>query len=203
MKSFFRRPALLLALLAGVALAACGGKAMFTVGGSISNLYYPGLVLTDGSKTLPVAANATSFAFPSGIEYGSTYNVVVSTQPAHEVCSVGNPTDTAGRMAAIAIVVSCGLQAYTVGGTVTGLTSGSLVLINGTNGGSVSVSPSTTADLPVFTFPAVTYGVAYGISVLTQPDGLNCSVVSKGTGVMGDTAVVDVGVSCVPKGLGG
>ena len=203
MKSFFRRPALLLALVAGVALAACGGKAMFTVGGTISNLQYSGLVLTDGGKSLPVAANSPSFAFPQGIEYGSTYNVVVGTQPLHEVCSVGNPTDTAGRMAAIAIVISCSLQSYTVGGTVTGLTVDGLVLINGTNGGSVTVNASTTTDLPVFTFPAVIYGVAYGVSVLTQPPGLTCTVAPNGTGVMGDAAVTSVGVSCVPKALGG
>lgn len=202
MKSLFRRPALVLALVAGVVLAACGGKAMFTVGGTVTGLSYPGLVLTDGGNTTTVAANATSFAFPNQIAYGSTYNVIPSGQPAHETCTVANPSDTAGRMAAIAISISCSLNAFSVGGTVTGLTVDGLVLINGSLGGSVTVVQSTTTDLPTFTFPAVTYGVAYGVSVLTQPPGLNCTVDPGGTGIMGDAAITTLNVTCVPRGLG-
>jgi hypothetical protein len=209
MKSLFRRPALVLALLAGVVLAACGGKAMFTVGGviekntSYAGLLYSGLVLTDGGNSVTVPAGATTFAFPNQIAYGSTYNVVVGTQPLHETCAVANGADTAGRMAAIGVVVACNLNAYTIGGTVTGLTVDGLVLINGSSGGAVTVNASTTADLPVFTFGAVTYGVAYGVSVLTQPAGLTCTVAPNGTGVMGDATITTIGVSCVPRALGG
>jgi hypothetical protein len=209
MKSLFRRPALALALLAGVALAACGGKAMFTVGGvfekdtSYPGLIYSGLVLTNAGNSLAVPAGATTFAFPNQIAYGETYLVDVGTQPLHQTCVVANKSDTAGRMAAIGVVVQCTVNSYTVGGTVTGLTGGTLVLINGSSGGAVNVTPSTTADLPVFTFGAVFYNVAYGVSVLTQPDGLNCTVGPTGTGVMGDAAVTNIAVSCVPRGIGG
>ena len=208
MKSLFRRPALALALLAGVALAACGGKAMFTVGGvfekdsSYPGLIYSGLVLSNGGSTVSVPAGATTFAFANQIGYGETYNVVASTQPLHQSCVVANPSDTAGRMAAIGIVVQCSLNSFPVGGTVTGLTVDGLVLINGSNG-AVTVNASTTTDLPTFTFANVFYNVAYGVSVLTQPPGLTCTVGPKGTGVMGDAAVTDITVSCVPRGLGG
>lgn len=208
MKSLFRRPALLLALLAGVALAACGGKAMFTVGGTVdkvnfAGVLYPGLILTDGANTLSVPAGASSFAFPNQIPYGATYNIVATTPPLHQTCSVVNGSDTAGRMAAIGATLDCTVNAYTVGGTVTGLTVDGLVLINGSNVAAVTVNASTTTDLPTFVFGAVVYNVAYGVTVLTQPTGLFCTVGPNGTGIMGDAAVTNITVNCVPRGLGG
>lgn len=201
MKSTFVRPAILLALALG--LAACGGKAQFTVGGSVTNLLYPGLVLNNNGSDLTVAANATSFAFPNTIEYGATYSVSVKANPAHQVCqpygadSTGHISDTAGRMASISLAIVCTLTSYTIGGTVTGLTADGLVLTNGSSGGTVTLNKDATS----YTFPAVYYGNSYGVTVLSQPtDGtVVCSVAPNGTGVMGDAAVTDIAVTCVPK----
>lgn len=193
MKSSFMRPALALALVAG--LSACGGKASFTVGGIIDKLAYPGLVLANGSDTVAPAANATTFAFPKSIDYATTYDVTVKTQPAHQTCVILNGKDTAGRLATINIVASCSTNAYTIGGTVTGLTAEGLVLTNGSTGGTVPVPK----DSATFTFLSnpVTYGNTFGVTVLTQPAGLRCSV-ANGTRTMGDAAVTDIAVSCVP-----
>lgn len=195
MKSSFMRPALALALVAG--LSACGGKASFTVGGIIDKLVYPGLVLANGSDTVAPAANATTFAFAKGVDYGTTYDVTVKTQPAHQTCVIptGSGKDTAGRMATINIFVSCSTNAYAIGGTVTGLTAEGLVLTNGSTGGTLVVLKDSTT----FTFlnNPVTYGNTFGVTVLTQPAGLRCSV-ANGTRTMGDAAVTDIAVSCVP-----
>jgi hypothetical protein len=173
MKSTFTRPAIVLALALG--LAACGGKATFTVGGPISGL----------------------------IDYGTSYSVSVKTNPAHQTCApvgadpTGHAIDTAGRMASISVQISCGMNTFTIGGTASGLTANGLVLTNGSSGGTVTLDAGATA----FTFPAVAYGVSYGVTVLTQPPSgtVTCSVSPNGTGVMGDAAVGDIVVTCVPK----
>lgn len=192
MKSSFMRPALALALVVG--LSACGGKASFTVGGIIDRLAYPGLVLANGSDTVAPEATATTFAFAKGVDYGTSYDVTVKTQPAHQTCAIPNGKDTAGRLATINILVSCSTNAYAIGGTVTGLTAEGLVLTNGSTGGTLVVLKDSTT----FTFlnNPVTYGNTFGVTVLTQPAGLSCSV-ANGTRTMGDAAVTDIAVTCV------
>jgi hypothetical protein len=201
MKSSIIRPALAIALVAG--LAACGGKASFTVGGQIQGLVYPGLVLSNAGSDLSVPANATTFAFPQQIDYGTAYNVTIKTPPAHSDCViglgningtvVGGAADTAGRLGSINIGVFCNLQSHTIGGTITGLTTDGLVLTNGSLGGSVTVAKG--ASTFVFA-QQVTYDQTYGVTVLTQPPGQVCTV-SDGVGKMGDANLATVKVSCV------
>jgi len=201
MKSSLMRPALMLAL--ALSLASCGGKAGFTVGGTVSGQLYPGLVLTTNGMDLAVDApvppvTTANFSFPKQIQYGDVYDVTVKQQPLHQSCGPASSvlaTDTAGRLAQINIPFTCVLNAYAIGGTVSGLTADGLVLANGSTGGTLTLAKGTTT----FTFPAVVYGVTYGVTVLTQPAGLVCSVNAKGTGVMGDAAVTDIAVTCVPQ----
>lgn len=192
MKSLFTRPALALVLAA--ALAACGGKAQFSISGTVSGLTYSGMVLSNGASTLSVPANATTFSFANQIDYGSTYAVTISTQPAHLNCELAGGSGTAGQLAAISIIIECKPQPHTLGGTIAGLTADGLVLTNGSLGGTVTVAKDATA----FTFAStVAYGTSYGVTVLTQPAGLTCTV-SNGVGQMGDTNVATVGVQCAP-----
>ena len=200
----FTRSALALAL--ALTLAACGGKATFPVAGTIENLQYGGLVLSTNGMDLPVAANATSFSFPTALSYGEVYHVIAKAQPAHQTCTIGSfqgrtgvlyngATDTAGRFGAINIGVACATNTAALGGTITGLTSDGLQLTNGSTGGTVAPLAASTT----FAFAPVAYDVTYGITVLAQPANDVCSVSSNGTGRMGDTAVADVVVTCVPK----
>jgi hypothetical protein len=197
MKSFFTRRSA--AVILALGLAACGGKAMFDIKGVIDSqtydgLRYDGLVLVNnGGSDLAVPANATTFKFPNQIEYGATFNVTVKTQPAHQACQIINGSDTAGRLASINMGLGCYVNAYTVGGTITGLKADGLVLINGTSGGS---TVALTKDTTTFILAPVKYSVSYGVTVLTQPTGQTCTV-QNGTGVMGDAAVTNMVVNCV------
>lgn len=190
---------LLAATACALALAGCGGKASFDVSGTISGLSYPGLVLTNGGANVTPAVGATTFTFPNRVDYGTSYNVVATTQPAHEFCTVLNPTGSAGHTTTISVAVQCQLNSFNIGGTISGLPStatGSLTLINGTAGGSTAISPGATT----FVFAdKVSYSIAYGVSVLTQPDNFVCSVSANGSGVMGDADVSNMAVTCVPK----
>jgi hypothetical protein len=198
--STFLRPAALAAL--ALTLAACGGKASFPVQGSVSGLAYDGLVLTTNGMDLSVPKGATSFSFPNTISYGETYAVTIKAPPAHQSCTtvsqstgLETSTGTAGLYASINIALSCYLNSYSIGGSVTGLTSEGLVLTNGSAGGTVTlVAAATTYSFATL----VPYSTSYGVTVLTQPANDICTV-SNPTGVMGDALINNINVTCVPK----
>jgi hypothetical protein len=200
-------------LAAAAALAACGGKAQFTVqgtftdaAGNIVSLPNSGLVLANGSDTLPVPVGATSFAFGKQIDYGTDYNITVKNPPAHMGCTVFNGSGSAGHNVSIQAKVVCTQNSYSLGGQFTGLTAAAdgtartVTLLNGSAGGSITISSASgTAGAGDFVFgTAVLDGEAYGVTVLTQPTGLFCTV-TNGTGVMHEAAVSNLLLSCVPK----
>ena len=110
-------------------------------------------------------------------------------------CMVLAESGARAGLAAIDVGVFCSLNSYAIGGTITGLTSEGLVLTNGSVGGTFTATATATA----FTLPAVAYGSTYGVSVLTQPANDVCTVTQNGSGLMGDAAVTNIAVSCVPK----
>lgn len=194
MTSTFIRPAIALAL--ALALAGCGGKASFPINGTVSGLSYSGLVLTTNGMDLAVPANSTTFTFANTLSYGDVFAVTPKSQPLHETCQIfSGGADTAGRTAAINVDVRCSLNTAALGGSITGLTSAGLTLTNGSTGGTVSPPAGATT----FALPVVPYGVTYGVTVLAQPASNVCSVSQNGTGLMGDAAVADIVVTCVPK----
>ena len=201
MKSSCLRPLVALLLVAG--LAACGGKASYDVSGTISGLNNNGLVLANGSDTVSPSAGATSFTFPKRIDYGTDYNITVKTPPAHMNCSVAGGTGSAGHYVSIEAFVTCQQNTYAVGGTVTGLTADGLVLANGSDPNTLTLTKSTTTP-GTFTMPTlVADGDSYTINVVTNPANLTCKVdtdpatgLSTGVGVMGETAVTKVKITC-------
>jgi len=114
----------------------------------------------------------------------------------HTFTSAGSKTlyawakDAAGYVSAGASdSVTITLPTYTIGGTISGLT-GTLVLQN--NSGD---NLSTTAN-GTFTFTTpLNNGVAYAVTVLTQPAGQTCTVTG-GSGTVASASVTNVTVSC-------
>lgn len=223
MKFHLLRPALVLA--SSLVLASCGGGSSETypVKVTVKNVRYAGLILTTNGQELPIpvpakAGDPVVLTFPNGLDYGTYYNVVPKggtsagggSQPAHQSCfSDGYPREygTAGQTAslesarkpAIEVFYSCNILAYELSGTISGATTGTITLINGSNS-QVTVDLSKTT---LFRLSDVPYGTSYGVSVLTQPEGYTCTV-AKGTGEMlqaQETAggVKDVAVTCVAK----
>ena len=81
---------------------------------------------------------------------------------------------------------------YTIGGTVSGLSSSKTVVLQNNAGDNLTVSANGS-----FTFAtSVASGAAYAVTVLTQPSGMTCTV-SNGTGTASSN-VSNVGVSCQP-----
>ena len=225
MKFSLARPALVLAVSLTLASCGGGGKATFPINVTVSNLVYPGLVLSTNGMDYAVTPPATpgtdvTFAFPNQIEYGQAYNVIpkgqvtsggsltaVGAQPAHQSCSPNlfPANGTAGQLAKIDVRYACVVNTFPLTGTITGLTADGLVLTNGSNGSLAVASGSTS-----FTMSNVPYGTSFGVSVLTQPTGLSCTVtggnsqLNNGSGTMDDAAeaaggVSNLAVTCAPN----
>ena len=127
-----------LAFLALV-MVGCGGgsasstpppPATYTVGGTVTGLSGPGLVLNSNfGGDLAVSASG-SFAFSTRLPTGSTFSVAVKNQPTSSPalhCQVVNGTGTIAAANAMNVTVTCG-AGYTVGGTVSGLVGSGLTL---------------------------------------------------------------------------
>jgi len=169
-------------------LASCSRNATYTVGGTVSGLTGTGLVLqNNGGNNLAISVNG-AFTFLTALKKGASYSVTVLTQPSGQSCTVANGTGSAsGNVTNVA--VTCVTDAYTVGGTVAGLTGTGLVLQNnGGNDRAISVNGA-------FTFSAeLANGAAYSVTVLTQPSGQSCTV-TNGAGTV-SVNVTNVAVNC-------
>lgn len=192
MKAFAKRCSPFVAITVALALAACGGYTAVDLGGTVTGLTTDGLVLANGSSTVTIPANATSYKFPNQIDAHSDYAISIASQPAQLTCAVSNPTGTATGVAITWANVVCTQNTYALGGTVTGLTGSGLVLTNGSSS-TVAIDPGATS----FVFPQrVADGTVYGVAVLTQPAGQTCTV-SNGTAVMGSADVNSIQVNCI------
>lgn len=180
MKLTFTRTSALLALALG--LTACGGKATFELGGPVTGLEYPGLVVTNSSNgdtvavAVPSPLGNTTFKLGKTIEYGEAYNVTVTAQPIHQTCVLSRGADTAGRLATISIQVDCAVQQFAIGGTVTGLrdvadaTPTGLTITNGAD--ILAIEKNGVYALPT----PVAFGKTYGVTIVTQPTGKTCTI---------------------------
>jgi hypothetical protein len=201
------------AILAFSVLAACGGSdgttpaasssspvtQSFKLGGSVNGLTDTGLVLANGTDSIAVAANATSFSLGAVLKTGASYAVSVLTQPANGVCSIANGSGITSSADIGNVVVTCSTQAFALGGSVSGLTATGLVLVNGSD--TVAVPATATA----FILPTlVAFGSSYTVTVQSQPAGEACSVTS-GSATMPAQAVASIAVACSdqPFSLGG
>ena len=166
----------------------------YTIGGTVSGLTGSVVLTNNGGDSLTLAANG-SFTFATALVSGTPYSVAVATQPSGQTCVVSPPPAPSGTVgsSAVTVAVSCTTNApntYTVSGTVSGLSSGSVVL---TNNGGDSLSVATDGS---FTFAtALSGGAGYSVAVATQPSGQSCAV-NNGSGSVGSANVTDVTVNC-------
>jgi hypothetical protein len=171
----------------------------YTIGGTVTGLTGT-VVLRNNSETLSISANGP-FAFANGVLVGQPYSVSVQTQPAGQTCTVNNGSGTVGSSNVTNVVVSCttNIVTYSIGGTVTGLSGGTLQLqlthagsssppINVTSNGSYNFDPD-----------KVESGDSYSVTVSTQPTGQECTV-ANGTGTATGN-VNNADVNCVVSTL--
>lgn len=194
------------ALAMVAALAGCGGKQQYTVQGTVLNLNNSGLVLTNnGGDDLSVPIGATTFAFPKQIDYGTTYNVGIKTQPAHMTCNWNSSNiGSAGYNVTIQMSLACTQNQYNLGGQISGLTAAAdgtartITLTNGSSGSVTISSANATNGSADFVIGTVADGLAYGVTFVDSNNGLTCSV-TNGTGIMHETPISNIIVACTNK----
>jgi hypothetical protein len=167
----------------------------YALGGSISGLANSGLVLTDGTDTVNVASNATSFTLPTSVAFDSHYQVSIASQPANSMCSVSNGSGAMPASNVSNVTVTCAVTAYTLGGQITGgtLTASGLVLSDGTDRLMVA------ANAAVFSMPTgVAIGAHYSVAIAAQPAGLLCALTND-SGTMPSADVSNVQVNCTAR----
>jgi 6-phosphogluconolactonase (cycloisomerase 2 family) len=139
--------------------------------------------------------SGSSFTFATALASGVNYAVTVKTQPTNpsQSCSVTNGSGPVANANVTTVAISCQTIAYTVGGSVSGLSGSGLVLQD--NGGSnLSVTSSGT-----FTFgTSVNSGANYLVTVKTQPTNpAQLCTVSNGSGPVTTAPITTVSISCV------
>lgn len=182
------------ALACALGLSACGGSGsgQLLLGGTVYGVTKEGLVLqNNGAHDLPIAA-AGSYYFPDLIAVDADYNVTVKSIPSNaEKCDVVNGSGRSAFNVSNADVF-CTLKTHALTGTVSGLGNATgLVVVNGSDKVPVPAGSTT------FAMAKVGEDVPYGITILTQPAGLACSV-ARGVGTMSTADVNNVQLSCVP-----
>lgn len=162
----------------------------YTVGGSISGLSSQGLILVNGTDTATPNPGDTSFTFPTAVVAGTSYDVSVQLQPDTENCTVAGGSGVVGSANVTDVAVTCASAAFTVGGTISGLTGNGLVLADGTD--TTNPAPGATT----FTFPTkLATATSFNVTVSTQPTGQTCTV-GNGTGVILTSSVNNVAITC-------
>ena len=177
----------------------CGGIETFSVGGNVSGLLGSGLVLHNGGGDEIGIDSSGAFTFPTRLASGSRYSVTVRTHPSapSQACSIGRGTGTIATTNVTNVVVTCAMSDFSVGGSVSGLSSSGLVLLN--NG----VDELRIDSNGSFTFPtSLPAGANYRVTIATQPTNQNqtCSV-NNASGTVGSANVTSVRVTCAGTGF--
>ena len=160
------------------------------VGGTVAGLAPSESVVLQNNSANDLVVNANGiFVFPVPVAQSGAYAVTVLAQPAGQTCSVSNGSGIAGGADITNVQLTCATNAYTVGGTVSGL-SGTVVLQNnGADNLALTGNGSFTFATPV------AEGGTYNATVLTQPATQTCAV-TNGSGTVGGANITNVGLTC-------
>jgi large repetitive protein len=173
----------------------CATKS-FRIGGSVSGLQGQGLVLRKNDGETLAIASSGEFFFSNRQPSGTQYEVIVQAPPSNpsQNCTIANGSGRVGNGDVRSVRVSCSVNNFSVGGTVSGLLGKGLELQN--NGGD---KLKVNAD-GAFTFKQqLASGSDYNVQVSAQPSDPTqvCSVVEgTGSGKVVDANITSVAITC-------
>ena len=194
---------LLVLSLAGF-LAACGGGSDssgaaatgYTVSGSVTGLTGGSLTITlNGASPATISGGDTSFQFNARLQTGDSYTVAISDNQRSLSCQLQNDTGVVASTNVVNVNIVCTDSVnpvFTVSGSISGLTIGSLTLTLN-NDLETQVVDSTNT---VFAFTtSLSNAETYDVRISANQSGLLCSVTS-GSGTVADTDITNVAVNC-------
>jgi hypothetical protein len=180
------------ALACALSLAACGGNdGNLQLAGAVYGVTKTGLVLLNknNGEKLPVEPGQSIFAFTKLLSNDENFEVEIFSSPDNAVCSVANGKGATGSFSINTVVVNCIINTHELGGTVSGLDTNGLVLVNGAD--RIEVKAGATS----FSLTKVAEGSPYGVTILTQPASRTCRIVD-GVGTVGKTDIKNIQVIC-------
>ncbi len=163
-----------------------------TVSGSVSGLTSGSLEieLNDGTESLTINADG-SFQFSHLMLPGWVYEVQVVDEPFGLECSVVNGGGIISDIDITDVVISCEDITHTVGGSVSGLTSGTLEIELNDGTETLPINADGSFQFSHLMLP----GWAYEVRVVNEPFGLSCGILN-GDGIISDVDITDVVISC-------
>jgi sugar lactone lactonase YvrE len=187
-----------------LALSACGGgsstspyspgssTSTYSLSATVSGLSSSGLVLSVDGNALPVGGGVSSVTLASSLQTGFAYTVSVQTQPTGLSCSVTNGTGTIASANVGTVAINCSVAAYTIGGSISGLTTTGLVLLN--NGEDPTTIPANATQFSMHT--TLSPGAGYNITVGKQPYGITLACTIANASGTTSSNVTTVAVTC-------
>ena len=174
-----------------------------TIGGTVTGLGAGRSVtlLNNGGDSL-VLLTGGNFTFPTRVVVGSSYAVMVGAQPAGQICTVTNGAGTSPgnntNVTNVSVACAADTHTYTVGGSITGLSSSVTLLNNGGDNLVVGANGS-------FTFAtALNSGANYSVTIGSQPAGQTCFLLNNsGSGISSNVNSVSVACSNNTYQVGG
>ena len=165
----------------------------FTVGGTVSGLVAGGSVVLTSNLGQNVAVSANgSFTFPTAVNDKTYYKVSVQSPPISpsQSCEITFPKGNVNAANVTNISVACVTNNYTVGGTVSGLNGGAVVVANGAQTLTLSANAA-------YAFPAQADGTHYSVTVQTQPSSprQTCTL-ANGTGQLTGANATNANITC-------
>lgn len=193
----------MLALLS-LSLAACSGggggdssvgtpTSQYHVVVGVNGLAGSGLVLQlNGGGDLAIAADG-SFAFLTQVADGAAYNVTVKTPPASPAqnCSISGASGVIAGGDVNDVFISCSTSSYTIGGSLSGLSSGAQLVVQNNGGDDVTLSATGAFG---FGTPLIDMS-PYSVTVKSFPSGQYCGV-TNGSGTLAGADVSNVAIAC-------
>jgi uncharacterized repeat protein (TIGR03803 family) len=171
----------------------------YTIGGTVSGLTSGQSVSlvnnNDLKDTLNITANG-NFTFTLPVAQGGNYTVTINKQPANETCSVNSASGVNVNKNISSVSVVCSSTTYTIGGTVSGLTSGQSVSL--VNNGDTKTALTVTANGSFTLQGSLPAGANYTVAVATQPANEICSV-ANGVGNNLQQNITNISVICDPS----
>jgi hypothetical protein len=172
---------------------------LYSIGGTVNGLVGQ-LVLQNGGENVTVTTSGP-FAFTTSVLAGTAYAVTIATQPDGQTCTVANGAGLVGNGNVTNVSVTCTTvepSTFSIGGTLTGLESGTLSL-GLQHAGGAGAPIDLVVDGPFSFDPErVAEGDTYTVSIVTPPEGHECTV-TNGSGIA-TANVTNVLVDCESAG---
>lgn len=171
----------------------------YSIGGNISGLAN-GNTVNIANSNGDVLINQTNgvFTFPNQLNDGSAYNVTVTLQPTNpdQTCNVTHASGNLSGENTTNIEINCLTNFYSIGGTVSGLTTGNSVSLQNNFADNKVIT-----DNGLYTFASlVENGSSYNITVLSPPNNPRqlCSI-SNAASTVNNANLMNIDVNCVTE----